>query len=318
MRYVVLLLASTLALGCGRLINLPVVQGNAKSATESRSLLEAKRDFKTKLLREERDDDPLEQPPTELFRVVHYDAPVGKLAAYVSNPPSDGKKHPAIIWIFGGFSNGIGATAWEEARADNDQSASAFREAGIVTMYPALRGGSGNPGFQEGFLGEVDDVLAAREYLAKQDFVDPERIYLGGHSTGGTLVLLAAACSKDFRAVFSFGPVEDPRGYGQADLPYDVRNHAEAELRAPIAWLHSIGSPVFVLEGDRKGNAPSLLLMKLKCSNPLVRFHVIRGGTHFNILQPYTRLVAQKIKSDTGSETSIAFSEGELKFVAKR
>jgi hypothetical protein len=46
--------------------------------------------------------------------VVKYDSPAGKLAAYVSVSPLDGKKHPAVIWLFGGFSNGIGETAWEK------------------------------------------------------------------------------------------------------------------------------------------------------------------------------------------------------------
>ena len=79
-------------------------------------------------------------------------------------------------------------------------------------MFPSLRGGNDNPGVREGFFGEVDDVLAAAEYLSKQAFVDPQRIYLGGHSTGGTLVLLVAECSGRFRAVFSFGPVLGTRG----------------------------------------------------------------------------------------------------------
>lgn len=55
-------------------------------------------------------------------------------------------------------------------------------------MFPSLRGGNDNPGVKEGFLAEVDDVLAAADFLGKQNYVDPGRIYLGGHSTGGTLV----------------------------------------------------------------------------------------------------------------------------------
>ena len=79
-------------------------------------------------------------------------------------------------------------------------------------MYPSLRGGNNNPGHMESFFGEVDDVLAARALLAKLPYVDPERIYLGGHSTGGTLALLVAECSGAFRGVFAFGPVYGPPG----------------------------------------------------------------------------------------------------------
>jgi predicted esterase len=80
-------------------------------------------------------------------------------------------------------------------------------------MFPSLRGGNDNPGVKEGFWSEVDDVLAATDYLAQQDFVDPQRIYLGGHSSGGTPVLLAAECSDRYRAVFSFGPAASAAGY---------------------------------------------------------------------------------------------------------
>ena len=42
-------------------------------------------------------------------------------------------------------------------------------------LFPSLRGGNQNPGVKEGFFGEVDDLLAAANFLAKQGFVDPNR-----------------------------------------------------------------------------------------------------------------------------------------------
>ncbi len=182
-------------------------------AARPASLAEARKGFQTKVVRKDSDREPVPQPPPRLFRVVRYESPAGKLAAYLTPDPKDGKKHPAIIWITGGDCNSIGPV-WEPAPPSNDQTASAFRRAGVVMMFPSLRGGNDNPGVKEGFFGEVDDILAAADFLAKQEFVDPQRIYLGGHSTGGTLVLLTAECSDRFRAVFSFGPVEDVAGYG--------------------------------------------------------------------------------------------------------
>jgi dipeptidyl aminopeptidase/acylaminoacyl peptidase len=64
-----------------------------------------------------------------------------------------------------------------------------------------LRGGNDNPGRREGFLGEVDDVLAAADHLSKLPHIDPTQIYLGGHSTGGTLALLVAECSNTSIAI---------------------------------------------------------------------------------------------------------------------
>ncbi len=63
-------------------------------------------------------------------------------------------------------------------------------------MYPSLRGAHDNPGQPEGLFGEVDDMLAAITYARKLDYVDPERVYLVGHSTGATLALLTAAAGS--------------------------------------------------------------------------------------------------------------------------
>ncbi len=166
--------------------------GEATPEQEKGSLLEARRGFKTKLVPLARERDPVPEPPPELFRKISYDSPAGKLAAYISQAPQDGTKHPAIIWITGGDCNTIDEGVWSAAPPSNDQTASAYRKAGIVMMFPSLRGGNDNPGVKEAFLGEVDDVLAAARYLVRDESVDPKRLYLGGHSTGGTLVLLVA------------------------------------------------------------------------------------------------------------------------------
>jgi acetyl esterase/lipase len=288
----------------------PQPAGPQVQPAETVSLTEARRGFKTKLVPAKGNKEPVDEPPADVFRLVKYDSPAGKLSAYLSPDPKDGKKHPAIIWITGGDCNSIG-DVWTDAAPDNDQTASAFRKAGILMMFPSLRGGNDNPGIKESFLGEVDDVLAAADYLAKHDYVDPKRIYLGGHSTGGTMVLLTAACSDRFRAVFSFGPVEDIAGYGKDFMPFDTSNSRELELRAPGRWLHSIQCPTFVFEG-MGGNLRSLQVMKRSSSNPKVQFYTVRGADHFNILAPVNKLIAGKVARDDGPATNLAFTEPEL------
>jgi alpha/beta superfamily hydrolase len=282
-----------------------------RGTAQAVSLTTARVGFKTKLLRQVAARIPVEQPPPDLFRIVHYESPAGKLAAYLSPAPKQAGRQRAIIWIFGGFSNSIGGTAWRKAPPENDQSASAFRKAGLIMMYPSFRGGNDNPGWNEGFFGEVDDVLAAADYLARQDFIDPRRIYLGGHSTGGTLALLAAECSDRFRAVFSFGPVEDVTGYGEKNLPFDTSNPRECDLRAPAQWLEAIKSPTFVFEGV-EGNIESLQEMARLSRNANIRFLSIRGANHFNILAPTTRLIAGKILRDEGPRCNLTFTEEEV------
>ena len=180
-------------------------------------------------------------------------------------------------------------------------------------MFPSLRGGNDNPGQRESFFGEVDDILAAREFLAKQEYVDPARIYLGGHSTGGTLVLLVAECSEhQFRAVFSFGPVEDVEGYGSEYLHLDTSNRRELELRSPIRWLNSIKTPVFVFEGVRDGNLDSLQKLQAASTNPKLHFFPVRGADHFSVLSPLNRMIATRILNDTGATTNLAFTEADV------
>jgi dipeptidyl aminopeptidase/acylaminoacyl peptidase len=277
------------------------------------SLAEFRKTFHTKLTRQTHEKDDVEDPPPELFESVTYKSPAGKLAAYVSVPPKGPEKHPAIIWIVGGFSNSIGSNAWIDGKPEDDQSATAYRKAGLVMMYPSLRGGNSNPGFKECECGEVEDVLAAADYLASLPYVDSTRIYLGGHSTGGTLALLAAESSNRFRAVFSFGPVDDIRGYGSDDAPFDLDDLQEVLIRSPEYWLQCVQTPTFVFEGDMPdSNISCLRNLERQSTNPALHFFAIRDATHFTGLYPMSKLVAARIMADSKPQMNISFTQAEL------
>jgi dienelactone hydrolase len=279
----------------------------------SQTLEQARAGFVTHASQDDARGNPVERPPARVLQAVKYDAPLGAMSAYITPDPHDGARHPAIIWMTGGDSSTIDGSIWRPAPRDNDQSARAFREAGVVTMYPSLRGGNDNPGHREGFYGEVNDVLAAADYLAKQPYVDPNRIYLGGHSTGGTLVLLVAESSARFRAVFSFGPIADVRQYGGQFIPAGLTDPTELKLRSPAYWQASVRTPTFVLEGDgTPSNQDCLVQLRERTNNPAMHFEPIPGATHFSELAPATALIAQKILADTGPTPNIAFSDGEL------
>ncbi len=263
------------------------------------ALTAARRGFTTRLLRPESAGEPPEQPPPGVLELVPYQGPLGPMAAYLGPSPHDGRRHPAIIWIVGGRSNSISPIAWTPGPPENDQSATGFREAGIIMMYPSLRGGNDSPGRRERFFGEVDDVIAAGRFLARLSYVDPRRIYLGGHSTGGTLALLVAESSDQFRAVYSLGPVADMTGYTQDDVPFDLSNPKEGQLRSPKLWLDSIRVPTFVYEGTESPcNSGALRTMAEMNRNPLVKFTPVPGGTHFTIIAQLVRDIAQQILKD--------------------
>jgi acetyl esterase/lipase len=289
----------------------PAPQDSVDSALARKgSLKEARSGFRPKPVRQASPRERLDVPPPSLFTTVRYDSPVGPLSAYLTPDPGDGRKHPAIVWLTGGDTNTIG-DVWSPGDPGNEQSASAYRKAGIVMMFPSLRGGNDNPGDKQSFLGEVDDVLAAADYLSRQDYVDPERIYLGGHSTGGTLALLVAESTDRFRAVFSFGPANDVRGYGPEYCPFDMSDRREVAVRSPGYWLHSVGCPTFVIEGEQ-GNISALRLMQRDSKNPLIHFHAVKGAGHFNVLGPTNRTIAAAILRDDGPSTNLTFTPQEL------
>ena len=259
--------------------------------------------LKTGIGEGQRDDTPAPEPPAGELEKVMYEAPLGKNVAYVT-PVAPGPRRPAIVWLVGGFSSGIDEGMWTPGPRDNDQSAAGFRKAGLAQMYPALRGANQNPGHRECFLGEVDDVLAAVEFLARRADVDPNRIYLGGHSTGGLMALLTAASTPRLRAVFAFGPVADPRQYGPSSCEPNGVSDAEAMPRSAIEYLHEIVTPTFIIEGEN-GNAGVFPMMKQRVGNAPITFVTIPGATHFNGLAAGCDVVTKAILADTGDQPAI-------------
>ena len=282
------------------------------------SLADARRGFVTRIVTTGKQEAPAPAPPPGVFNLIHYKSPAGDLAAYVTPDPRDGAKHPAIVWITGGDCNSINEL-WVERPRANDQTAAAYRKAGIVLMFPSLRGGNDNPGRREGFYGEVDDVIAAADHVAALPYVDTGRIYLGGHSTGGTLAMLVAETSPRFRAVFAFGPVADPRGYGGAFLYHDPSDPKEAALRAPGRWLDTVKSPLFVIEGaSGPGNINDLILMQSRNHSSMNRFLGVPEKGHFSVLAPANELIASKILADTGATMGIVITEAEADAIGER
>ena len=270
------------------------IEGRATKTQPRQTLVEARKGFVTKIVHAGEPPAKPDVPDGKVFELISYKSPVGPLAAYVTPNPGDGKKHPAIIWITGGDNNSIG-DVWSRQPRNNDQSVSAFRKAGIVVMFPSQRGGNDNPGKREGFLGEVDDILAATDHLASLDYVDPNQIYLGGHSTGGTLAILVGECSDRYKAIYSLGPVAHPSQYGGQYIYCDPKDVNEGLVRSPIDWLHCVESPIYVIEGSEGNWEGSISLMADKNVNSNIRFFRIRGHDHFSVISPVTEKIAQKI-----------------------
>jgi len=311
MKKLIKLLTITLALitltACSILDNL--IDGS-----DGRSFAETRADFTTTLTQQNNNQNPIPTPPEGVFELVHYPSEVGYLAAFVSPDPGDGQLHPLMIWIVGGWNYGISDLPWSYPEWDNDQTGSAFREAGILMMYPSFRGANGNPGYFETLYGDINDILAALEFAAALPYVDPNRVYLGGHSTGGTRVLLASALTDAFRATFSFGPVADIGNHNRAQFTFDLNDREERRMRSPIHWMGDISSPTFIFEGAGGGASTAADVRRLGEASDNVDVHtfIIEGGDHFDILAPVTGLVAQKILQDTGASVNITLTDSQI------
>lgn len=208
--------------------------------------VQARQHFQTKLIRQGAAPQAweMEHPPAGV-REVPYQSGNLRLRAWVSAPPPDGRRRPGVLFLHGGFA--FGADDWEQTQP--------FRDAGFVVMTPTLRGENGLPGAYSMFYHEVEDVLAAAETLVQLPYVDSNRIYVSGHSVGGTLTMLAAMTSKRFRAAASFSgsPDQDLWARGQPQvIPFDRSDQREFAMRSPLAFPRSFKCPVRIYYGTEE------------------------------------------------------------------
>lgn len=288
----------------------------ALPAHSKESLQQRRKGFATRLLGdpEVKRGPPPPTPPESVFSLVRYPSSVGTLAAYVTPDPGDGKRRPAVIWCHGGF-GGIGRWLWRRP-----EFTGVFHRAGMVVFCPSWRSENDNPGRFELFYGEVDDALAAVKHVRSLPYVDPERVYVAGHSTGGTIAMLVALSTDDVRAAFSLGGapdigavVGDGRGYG--NTPFDWRDPKEAWLRSPNRFVKTLRTPTFWFEGEESGYVADGRSMAESAAEVGSPFHayVIEDEDHHSIIGPVCALVAARIERDTRHTCNIKFSVGGVK-----
>ncbi len=86
--------------------------------------------------------------------------------------------------------------------------------------------------------------------------------------------------------------MSDVSYYPDEFTPFDTSDPREVALRSPGRWLNSIKSPTFIIEGT-SGNLGSLKAMQRSSTNSLVHFSPVQGASHFNVLGPVNRVIAQ-------------------------
>jgi hypothetical protein len=146
---------------------------------------------------------------------------------------------PALLYLHGGW-------ALDDEHVRDCQP---FVEAGFAVFAPSYRGENGNPGAHEMLWGELDDALAALAHARRLPEVDPERVFVFGHSAGGMLAaLMAFEPSLDARLTGSIDGIYGPEIFDYQRLPF-VDTPRERELRLALSHIESLEQPHVALVG---------------------------------------------------------------------
>lgn len=212
-------------------------------------------------------------PPLGARRVDYRSGPL-RLAAWISENADASRPRPGVLVLHGG--NALWQGHWHDL-------ARPFVKAGYVAMIPAMRGENGLPGSFSGFYDETADVLAAADFLRAYPGVDPTRLYLAGHSVGGTLALLAAMSTHHFRAAAAYAGSPNARAFFRhfpEDIRFDAGDPREFDMRSPVCFAASFKCPVLMLHGSREMNsdrAVRLTVSRARTAGLDVRRAIVEG-----------------------------------------
>ncbi|SKC92811.1 alpha/beta hydrolase family protein [Maledivibacter halophilus] len=221
-----------------------------------------------------------ELPVLDNASLITYESGDLSLKALISNNVDENKKHPAIVFVHGGFAFDIGY--WEIAKP--------YIDSGFIVMTPMLRGENGNQGNYELIYGEVDDVIAAGKYLKELSYVDPDNIFLVGHSSGGAISMLASMMPSDYKAISSFGgaPLDlqaelNANKQLEQIIPFDTSISTEFDLRTPIKYPHCVSKPLYMFV-ESESHIPGIQDLtksfseKIKENGMESEYYVIQGN----------------------------------------
>ena len=202
--------------------------------------------------------------------LVHYPSRDGKwqISAFVyvpHNAPRD-RTHPAIVYVHGG----------PQSQTVNsfNRSIQYLANQGYLIIAPNYRGSSGyGKDFEDANRfdmggGDLQDVLAAADWIQKTGYVDPKKLAVMGGSYGGYMTMMALTKAPEvWAAGVSIVPFvnwttevqnEDPqlREYDLATMGDPAKNRELWRDRSPINFVDRIKVPVLLLAGSNDPRCP--------------------------------------------------------------
>ena len=202
--------------------------------------------------------------------LVHYPSNDGKwtISAFVYVPynlPRNGQ-HPAIVLVHGG------PTA-QTVNSFNRFVQHVANE-GYIVIAPNYRGSTGyGKEFQQANLfdmggGDLQDVLAAADWIKLSGYVDPKKVVIMGGSYGGYMSMMAVTKAPDVWAAgvpivpfvnyFTEIENEDPvlREMDIATMGDPEKNKDLLRDRSPIFFVDQIKAPLLLLAGGNDPRCP--------------------------------------------------------------
>lgn len=172
-------------------------------------------------------------------------------------------RYPGILWLHGG----------QESQYDYgfEFRAQLFAANGYVVVMPNVRG-SGGRGFDFAVAlnkaygrKDVEDVIVATDFAIARGLVDPDRLGVGGWSSGGTLTNFVIAKTDRFAGAISGASVGwYPTTYGHD--PYYLWWHTELgppwknrdlwDSISPFMEVEKITTPTLFIGGEKDWNQP--------------------------------------------------------------
>jgi len=202
--------------------------------------------------------------------LVHYPSKDGKwtISAFVYAPynlPRNGQ-HPAIVYVHGGPS--------AQTMNTFNRFIQFMVNQGYLVIAPNYRGSTGyGKEFQQANLfdmggGDLQDVLAAADWIKQTGYVDPKKVILMGGSYGGYMTMMGVTKAPDVWAAgipivpfvnwFTEIQNEDPvlQQSDMATMGDPVKNKALLEDRSPINFVDQIKAPLYLLAGGNDPRCP--------------------------------------------------------------
>jgi dipeptidyl aminopeptidase/acylaminoacyl peptidase len=202
--------------------------------------------------------------------LVHYPSRDGKwdISAFVYMPDNLPRQpiSPAIVLVHGG------PTA--QTMNSFNRFVQYIVNQGYVVIAPNYRGSTGyGREFQQANLfdmggGDLQDVLAAADWIQKTGYVDPKKLIVMGGSYGGYMSMMAVTKAPEVWAAgvpivpfvnyFTEIENEDPalREMDLATMGDPVKNKALFEDRSPIFFVDNIKAPLLLLAGGNDPRCP--------------------------------------------------------------